>query len=354
MIMDEELKVFFRRKFENKKIMLISDTCDEQINGVVTTIKMIKKYLNNLNIDYIFIDTDDFINISLPFYKEVKIAINPRKIYYIIEKEKPSFIHIFTEGPLGYYASKFCKKNKLKYTTSYHTNWPVYSKLFFPFNLLNLEEKIYSYLRKIHNSSEVVLVTNKDMKNLLASKNFSNLKEWSREVDGEIFNINKKNSLLFQNLEKPVMLYVGRLSKEKNIEEFLKLNVNGTKVIVGDGPEKKFLEKKYPNAIFLGKKLNEDLAEIYASADVFVFPSRSETFGVVLIESVACGTPIASVPGIGQNEIIIPNVNGYISDDLLYAIKKALMIDRSKVFESSKKWTKNKFIEIFLNSLAEN
>lgn len=332
-----------------KKICLISDTSLPHINGVVTTLENLVHNLRNKNYEVLFVNQKMFKTIAVPFYKEIDIVINPWEVEKEIKKFKPNAIHIATEFGLGLFAAKYCIKNNIPYTTSYHTNWPEYIKSMFEFVP---EDLVLSYLKIIHNNSKKVLVTNKMMKEYLTSKGFNNLIIWSRGVDRSIFNVERKKEL---NYKRPIYLNVGRISFEKNLEDFLNLNLEGTKILVGSGPLMEKYKEKYPDVVFLGPKKGEDLAEIYASCDVFVFPSKTDTFGMVLIEALSCGLPVAAYPVTGPSEIVENGINGYLDNDLKTACLKCLNLigERNKISEHSKKWSWENTTNIFIENMVE-
>lgn len=332
-----------------KKICILSDTSKPHINGVVTTLENLVENLKNRKFNVRFINQNEFQTIRTPFYKELDFVINPWKIWKKIEEFSPDSIHIATEFSLGFFATIYCIKNNIKYTTSYHTNWPLYVKSLMPYFPENL---VYEYLRYIHGNSCKILVTNHMMKKELENKGFKNLVVWSRGVDKKIFNSSLRKEL---NFKRPIFLNVGRVSYEKNLEEFLSLNLPGTKIIVGTGPLLEKYKRKYPDVIFLGKKEGRDLAEIYASSDVFVFPSKTDTFGMVLIESLACGLPVAAYPVTGPLEIIENGKNGYLSENLKEACLNCLnLMNKRKEIEEdcSKKWSWENTTNIFLENIV--
>ena len=339
-----------------KKLLIITDTTKEQINGVVRTTNATVNILKSKNFDVEILNTDNFLNISFPFYKEIKIAL-PQiwKVFKKIKNYNPDYIHISTEGVVGLMGIVVCKFKNLNYTTSYHTRFPEYLE-----KMVKIPKSIsYAYFRWFHSKSKKVLVPTKSMKDILDKKNFKNTYIWNRGVDLSIFypNLNKQKNL------KPVLLYVGRVSVEKNIEEFLKLNIKATKMVVGDGPIKKELEEKYPDVIFTGAKTGKELSELYSTADVFVFPSKSDTYGLVLLEALASGLPIATYKEPGPIDISLENEElskncCFMSDDLEIAVKNAInngvqesAIELSKLFS----WEKctEKFIKTLIKSKNE-
>lgn len=331
---------------KTKKVFLVTDAWTPQINGVVTTYKNVIKILKKEGFEFYVLHPKMFKTFPLPFYPEIQVAYNHFfKIGKLINEFKPDYIHIATEGSLGLSVRKYCNKKKIPYTTAYHTKFPEYIKS------RNIPVPLfvsYKFLRDAHKKSKSVLVPTMSVKKELKQKKFNNLKVWSRGYDSTIFNSSRKIDLGF---EKPVFLYVGRVAVEKNIEEFLKLKLPGTKVVVGDGPSKLVLEKKYPDVVFVGYKKGVELAKYYASCDVFVFPSLTDTLGVVMIEAIACGTPVAAFNVTGPRDIITNGVNGFKGSDLQKCALKCMKLSRKKSANSASKWSWENTAKIFKNTL---
>jgi glycosyltransferase involved in cell wall biosynthesis len=328
-----------------KTILVITDNVKGQVNGVVTTFSQIEKYAVMNGYRYKTIDPNNFKNFSCPGYSEVKLAL-PIGIGRKIKEINPDFIHIATEGPIGLAAKLWLDINGYRYNTSYHTKFPEFLN-----QLYKIPEFItYSYLRWFHKNSSRVLVTTETMVKELKHNRFKqNLVVWTRGVDGEIFQPNTNK----ETFNKKILLSVGRVSKEKNLDEFCSLKIpNTTKILVGDGPYLKELKEKYNDVMFVGAKFGKELSSYYANADVFVFTSKTDTFGIVMIESIRCGTPIAAHEVPGPIDIVIPHVNGFMSEGLESAIIKCFSLDREKVLESSKKWTWDECWDIFEKCLV--
>lgn len=331
-----------------QKIAIISDAWN-QTNGVVTTLENLKNFLNKNGIATHIIHADNsHKKIKCPSYNSIKLSITPWKAIEKIKNFNPDHIHIATEGPIGVWVGIWCKIKGIKFTTSYHTKFPEYINMRFS---LIPKSLIYFILKKFHNMGEFTLVATDSMKNELENKKFSNLKVWSRGVSRKIF---YPNDLSPNNIIKK-LLYVGRVSIEKNLQDFLdlKLDINHEKIVIGDGPDLKKLKKSYPDVIFLGLKKRKELREFYASSDVFVFPSKSDTFGLVMLESIACGTPVAAYNVSGPKDILTNGVNGYMSDDLKLSIKKCLEIKRYTCYDSSKQYTWKETTEVFLRYIKK-
>jgi glycosyltransferase involved in cell wall biosynthesis len=291
-----------------------------------------------------FIDPSEFYHISFPAYKEIKLAF-PVGISRKIERIRPDYIHIATEGPIGLATKLYCDKRSIWYNTSYHTKYPEY------FNKLYgiPESFVYRYLRWFHKHSGVVLVPTLTMKNVLMDNGFiPNIVEWSRGVDRTQI-VGQRKKYISEPLK---VLYVGRISKEKNLEELLKLQYKFSITIVGDGPERDRYEKQYTNVNFEGYKTGKELFEFYLNSDVFCFPSKTDTFGIVIIEALSVGLPVAAYPVSGPIDIISDGITGYMDDDLEFAINSCrLLTDHVGIKEYAKKWTWENCWKIFKNNL---
>ena len=323
------------------KILLVTDAWKPQVNGVVTTLENLVKKLS-INNDVKIIEPNSFVSVSIPFYKEIKLSLNVFKIKKIINDFHPDLVHIATEGPLGLYARKVCLVEKLKFSSSYHTNFPLYLKkmLGIPVQFTNRFERWF------HNAACVTFVNTPSHKKELEEIGIKKLALWSRGIDENIFfpTPNDSNNSYY--------LYVGRVSKEKNLESFLSLELDKKKVVVGDGPSLKSLKKKYPDVEFLGYKFGRELAEIYSNACVKVFPSRTDTFGIVIIEANACGTPVAGYPVTGPIDVVKNGENGYLNKDLHQAIKQAQKIDPKSCIAYSKKYSWDEVASNFISSVT--
>ena len=334
----------------NRKILLITDAWFPQINGVVTTLSNLVKQakLNNDTI-HVYHPGRCKIRFPLPFYPEIKVGIpNPFHIRKLLKKQKWDHIHIATpEGSLGITFARTCRRLNIPFSTSCHTKFPEFINARFPFISVDTG---WQWMKHVYRDSTHILTTTESMKQELISHGFTQeIHSWSRGVDKDIFKPNLKHDIN----EIKTLLYVGRVSHEKNIEDFCKLDIlNTKKIIVGDGPQRKELEKRYSDVTFAGYKHGEELASYYANADVFVFPSKSDTFGVVILEAMACGTPTAAYPVTGPVDIIRNGVNGYTREYLADAVKNCLTIDRQRVIIESEKWSwetcYNQFTKILL------
>lgn len=328
------------------KISLITDTWSN-VNGVATTLHATVNELKARGHEVQVIEPTLFKTISAPSYKEVRLSWNIWKVWSMIRKFDPDSIHIATEGPLGFAARLYCSiGKKVPHNTSYHTKFPEYLKLYY-----GLPLKVgYWLMRLFHKYSEKVLVTTESMKIELEQHGFKNLVVWNRGVDRDIFNSSTRKSTL---ASKPVLLCVSRASEEKGLDDFCSLKTTGTKILVGDGPYLKKLKEKYPDVIFTGYKKGLSLAHYYANSDVFIFPSRTDTFGVVMIEALACGTPIAAYPVTGPIDIVKCGINGDLSESLTSSIEKCLLLNRSNIEENSKGYCWKSCTDIFEKNLVK-
>jgi glycosyltransferase involved in cell wall biosynthesis len=314
-----------------QRIMLVTDAWEPQMNGVVRTLSRTVAECRAMGHDVEVIHPGlGYKTMPLPTYPEIQLAFGARKdIERRFKEFEPEAIHIATEGPLGMAARGICVKWKLPFTTSYHTKFPEYINARFPFIPVAAG---YAFMRWFHNAGGRMMVTTPSMRDDLAARGFKNLTPWARGVDIEQFNPDKRlvgGKDVYEGLARPIWVNVGRIAVEKNIETFLKLDLPGTKVIVGDGPQKESLALKYPDAVFPGSKFGDELARYFADADVFVFPSWTDTFGLVNLEAMACGTPVAAFPAHGPKDIIPGSGGGFINEDLRQACLDCLEIDRA-------------------------
>jgi glycosyltransferase involved in cell wall biosynthesis len=328
-----------------KTILIITDNLPEQINGVVTTYKNIQTLATRDGYNVVVLDPGRFRYIDCPGYNEVKIAY-PRKMGEKIKEISPDYIHIATEGPLGLWARAYLSLAGIRHNTAYHTKFPEGLK-----KLFGVPECItWPMVRWFHKHSGKVLTTTDSMVKELQAHGFSGeVIPWTRGVDRDIFHPAHR----VQTVSK-YLLCVSRVSKEKNLEAFFEMDYPGyLKVMVGDGPMLETYKKQYPDVHFTGFKTGEDLARYYANAEVFVFPSQWETFGIVMIEAMACGTPVAAYPVQGPLDVIDEGITGCMNTDLKQAVKDSLMLDRTRVWEGSGRWTWEKAWEIFRDNLVE-
>lgn len=325
------------------KILIITDAWFPQVNGVVTTYSNIISQLGKRNIEVEVLHPGKFYSLPLFFYNEIKAAINPWKVIQKIKKSDADYIHIGTEGPLGIVSRIYLSYKKIPFTSAVHTKFPEY---------LNLHIKVplsitYALMRWFHKRSHSVLVNTKSHKEELEKRGFRNLSIWSRGIDFKKF---KDTSIKLNH--KDYLLYVGRVSKEKNIEAFLNIETTHEKVVVGDGPYRQTLQKKFPRVKFVGCKTGPELAAWYRNASVFVFPSMTDTFGIVVIEALFCGVPVAAYPVTGPLDIVEEGITGSLDHDLKKAIDKALQINRENCTKNAEKYTWRNVAKQFISSLA--
>ena len=302
------------------KIALVSDAWLPQINGVVRTLMRTVEELKGLGHETQVFSPDLFHNLPCPTYSEIRLAVLPaRRLAAMLDRYQPCAIHIATEGPLGHAARRYCLARKLPFTTAFHTRFPEYVKARTGLPL----GAGYSVLRRFHAPSSSVMVATLSLERDLDSRGFHNLKRWTRGVDTTLFYPRDKS---FLDLPRPIHLYVGRVAVEKNVEAFLKLDLPGSKLVVGSGPQLAELKRRYPEVHFAGPRTGEDLARHYAASDIFVFPSRTDTFGLVLLEALASGLPVAAFPVPGPNDVINGSAVGFLNEDLAGAARNAANI----------------------------
>lgn len=304
------------------RIAIVTDAWKPQVNGVVRTLELLARHLADLGVEVSLLTPLDFTTLPMPSYPEIRLALAmPGKVASRLTASAPDHVHIATEGPLGLLARRYCLRRGIPFTTSYHTRFPEYVSARFPVP----ERWLYALLRRFHNAGLGMLVATPSLARDLAARGFANIRQWGRGVDAALFHPARRRDL---GLPRPVFLSVGRVAVEKNLPAFLSLDLPGTKLIVGDGPDIERLRAEFPNAVFTGAKNGEELAGIYASADVFVFPSRTDTFGNVILEALASGVPVAAYPVTGPMDIFEDGIGGVLSKDLRAACLAALNLDR--------------------------
>jgi len=335
-----------------QKIMLVTDAWAPQVNGVVRTLARLVDELRAMGREVEVISPGDgYRTVPLVTYSEIRLALGARgDIEERFTAFAPDAVHIATEGPLGWDARAVCLKHDFPFTTCYHTQFPEYVNARFPFIPLAAG---YGVLRAFHDKSDRVLVSLPSIKTLLEARGFHNTAAWARGVDIERFSpgFRGKDGGVYRDLPKPIFVCVGRVAVEKNLEAFLDLDLPGTKVIVGDGPARGALEARYPDAVFTGAKFGEDLARHYADADVFVFPSLTETWGGVAIEAMASGLPVAGFDAPGPRDLIPGHGVGAVNDDLRQACLDALGCDRKICRAYAEQFSWRRCAEAFLLNL---
>ncbi|GGK22795.1 glycosyltransferase family 4 protein [Salinarimonas ramus] len=306
------------------RLLVATDAWRPQINGVVRSIEQMIAHASAFDAEIVLLTPLDFRSLPMPTYPEIRLALaRPRAVARKIRELAPTHIHIATEGPIGIATRKICLANDFAYTTSYHTRFPEYVSARAPVP----ERWVYRAIRRFHNTGRGIMVATDSLEAELVKRGFNNVLRWGRGVDTTLFRPRDTRVL---DAPGPIFLYVGRVAVEKNLEAFLKLDLPGTKVIVGDGPARADLERRFPQARFLGARTGEALAEVYASADVFVFPSLTDTFGIVLLEALASGLPIAAYPVTGPLDVVGDSGCGVLSRDLREAALAALEIPRAR------------------------
>jgi glycosyltransferase involved in cell wall biosynthesis len=330
------------------RICLVTDTW-ANVNGVVTTLRNTVKHLQQMGHEVKIIEPSQFRNIPAPGYPEVRLAMDIWRVGPMIQAFDPDAVHIATEGPLGFAARWYCKvdRRNIPHNTSYHTKFPEYLNTYWGIPV----DWGYWLVRWFHKFSTRVLVTNETMLQELSARDFHRLAVWNRGVDRSLFTPSRRRAVC--TATKPLMLCVSRASKEKGLDDFCRLELPGTKMLVGDGPYLAELKSRYPDVMFVGYQHGEALADCYANADVLVFPSKTDTFGVVMLESLASGTPVAAYPVTGPVDVIEPNVNGAMDSDLSKAVSAALCCDRLAVARSAERWDWRACTETFVANLTQ-
>src|ERR1700730_4623416 len=308
------------------RILVATDARHRQVNGVVRTLTMMAEAAKAFGVDVGFLTPRSFHTFAMPSYRDLRVALPyPAKIARLIAEARPDSIHIATEGPIGLLVRRHCRKQGLPFTTSFHTRFPEYISARLPVP----QSWIWTALRAFHGPSQAVMAAPPALAGELRARGFRNVVLWPRGVDAAHFHPRPVDL----GLPRPVFLCVGRVAVEKNLEAFLGLDLPGNKVIVGDGPALIALVQKYPQAVFLGARQGEALAEAYAAADAFVFPSKTDTFGLVLLEALASGLPVAAFPVTGPRDVIGAASVGALSDYLRVACLSALTISPQACLE---------------------
>ncbi|HEY2445502.1 MAG TPA: glycosyltransferase family 1 protein [Rhizomicrobium sp.] len=328
------------------RLLIFTDAWAPQVNGVVRTLETLGRDLETLGCEVRYATPAGRLTVPLPTYPEIRLALFPRRsLERTIDEFAPDAIHIATEGTIGLSARAICRARGLPFTTSFHTRFPEYVHARFPFVPKRL---VFAFLRWFHGPATAMMVATPSLKNELESNGFRNVRIWARGVDVAQFRPIPGASLPFV---RPIWLSVGRIAVEKNIETFLKLDLPGTKVVIGDGPARARLARAYPDARFLGQKSGEDLVRHYAASDVFVFPSLTDTFGLVMLEALACGVPVAAFPVQGPIDVVGDAPIAALDQDLGRACMRALEIPRlaARAFALTRSW--RSCTEQFLSNL---
>lgn len=316
------------------RILIVSDAWFPQVNGVVRTLSVVADKLRAMGDTVEVIGPDRFRSMPTPGYAEIRLAIAPkRKLARLVAEFRPEIIHIATEGPLGWTMRGLCRRNQWPFTTAFHTRFPEYleARTGIP------ADWSWRVMRRFHEAGEGTFAATASLRQELTRRGFTKLRPWTRGVDLDKFRPGEGDS--WAGLPRPIFLYAGRVAIEKNIEAFLALDLPGTKVVVGGGPALESLKQKFPQVTFTGYRENGALARSYAGADVFVFPSRTDTFGLVLLEALASGTPVAAFPVTGPIDVVTNSRVGALDEDLRAASLKALECDRTACRSHAEAWS---------------
>jgi len=304
------------------RVALVTDAWEPQVNGVVTTLVELVRGLKLRGHEVAVVEPSGFKRFPCPGYREIELAWRPaRRVQRLLEAARPDAIHIATEGPIGSAARSWCTRHGLAFTTAFHTRFPDILA-----RALHIPERwSYAWFKRFHAPSAGVMVPAAGMRSILEAHGFANLRSWSHGVDLRLFEPQPPGDL---GLPRPVFLFVGRVSYEKNLEAFLQLDLPGSKLVYGVGPVLDGLRAKYPQVHWRGVVPRHELARIYSAADAFVFPSRSETFGLVMLEAMACGLPVAAYPVAGPLDVVADSPGGVLHEDLRHAAMQALQVPR--------------------------
>jgi glycosyltransferase involved in cell wall biosynthesis len=329
----------------NLRIILVTDAWEPQVNGVVRTLKTTARELTAMGHEVRFLTPLEFRTLPCPTYPEIRLSLFPQsQVNRTIHEFDPDVLHIATEGPLGMAARSFALRHDFPFTTAYHTRFPEYVHA--RFRIPNSWS--YAWLRRFHGKSRAVMAPTQVVVDDLVANGFERVKLWSRGVDHEIFRPQDSKRL---NSAPPIFLYVGRVAVEKNVEAFLELDLPGSKWVVGTGPAIDRIRERHPQANYLGVLEREELAKVYASADVFVFPSKTDTFGLVLLEAMACGLPVAAYPVTGPRDVIGDSKAGVLHEDLRTACLAALKLNRVDAVARARLFTWRAATEQFFGHL---
>jgi glycosyltransferase involved in cell wall biosynthesis len=327
------------------RILLVTDAWEPQVNGVVRTLKTTARELTAMGHEVRFLTPLEFRTLPCPTYPEIRLSLFPQgQVNRTIREFDPDVLHIATEGPLGMAARRFALRHDFPFTTAYHTRFPEYVHARFRLPL----GWSYAWLRHFHRASKAVMAPTQVVVDDLRANGFQNVRLWSRGVDADIFRPQPSKRL---DSEPPIFLYVGRVAVEKNVEAFLELDLPGSKWVVGTGPALDRIRERYPQANYLGVLDREDLARVYAAADVFVFPSKTDTFGLVLLEAMACGLPVAAYPVTGPRDVIADSKAGVLHEDLRTACLEALKLRREDALARARLFTWRAATEQFFGNL---
>ena len=340
------------------RIVLASDAWHPQVNGVVRSLSMTVEQLRGSGHDVDVIEPSLFRTMPCPSYPEIRLSLRcGRKVGKILDAAQPDSIHIATEGPIGWAARSWCIRNRRRYTTAFHTRFPDYVAIRTRIPV----EWMWKLMRRFHGSAERTFAATQSLAEELNARGLQRTHLWPRGVDLDQFNPEVAPHSAMADLLRPILLNVGRVAREKNIEAFLDLDVAGSKVVVGGGPALDKLKAAYPDVRFLGPMHGAELASAYTAADVFVFPSRTDTFGLVNIEALACGLPVAAYPVPGPADILGPDERGIhggkrrigaLDEDLAQAVARALTADRTAAAAEAAHYSWDRCTSLFVAGLA--
>lgn len=341
-----------KRSATGRRILIVTDAWAPQVNGVVRTIRATGEELQAIGHEVRFATPENHPTMPLPTYPEIRLALYPgAMLNQQIDSFSPNAIHIATEGTMGLSARRICLARGIPFTTAFHTRFPEYVNARFPFIP---ESMVFAALKSFHSAAHATMVSTERLKNELESYGFNNVVLWSRGVDTEYFRPGPLDGFekIGLDLPRPIFLYVGRVAVEKNVESFLALDLPGSKVVIGEGPQRQELAAKFPGAHFLGARSGEELASLYRSADVFVFPSKTDTFGLVMLEALASGVPVAAYPVPGPLDVVGDAPIAALDEDLKSACLRALQIPRDAVrsYALTRSWRASS--EQFFGNLA--
>lgn len=341
------------------RIALCTDAWHPQVNGVVRTLAATVERVTARGHEVMLVTPNQFFTFALPGYSEIQLAMLPRfRTRRMLHEFDPDIVHIATEGPIGWAARGWCKANGVPFTSAFHTRFPDYAAVRTGLSA----DHFWPIMRRFHASSHAVLVSTPTLAAELAEHGLTQATPWSRGIDASLFHPGHAPLASLADLPRPIMLNVGRVAVEKNLDAFLAADVPGSKVVVGKGPDLAQLRARYPNAHFLGALSGTALAQAYCSADVFVFPSQTDTFGLVMIEAMACGLPVAAYPVPGPVDIVgpgglgpdgtLPQPVGALDHDLARAITAALTCDRAATAAHGGSYSWDRATDQFLNALG--
>jgi glycosyltransferase involved in cell wall biosynthesis len=326
------------------KLAIVTDAWKPQVNGVVTTMSNTSEHLKQMGHEVVMVTPENHRSIPIPGYNEIRVSVFPRKkVFKRLDDEQPDTVHIATEGPLGAAARAWCLENTFPFATSYHTQFPEYIRMRAPVPT----SLSYAWLRRFHRPAHITLVRSRTQKEHLEARGFSDLRVWPGAVDTELFRPRGKEAL---DLPRPISMYMGRVAVEKGLDSYLQLKLPGSKVVIGGGPDLEKLKAAYPDAHFLGPRFGEELARLVSAADVFVFPSRTDTLGLVMLEAMACGVPVAAFPVPGPLDVIRDGSTGAMDEDLETAFYRALAMDPEACIEFAENHSWKRSTQRFLSS----